>query len=331
MVLKLGRVLDLERSPEMTMGKIEVRKIADGLGYGEGAISYNDRKSGVDPEVLFAVETTIQNPDTILIPISLDKKGKPIKDDGCPDGRPTKRIFKGAWARFKSLTRPKVFGGGATMIVASTIGLGEADDKSIKDLFASIIDGLTKNGVEFGAHTDNHSKASECGCGAIDNAPAIISNTIKYRNQISSTIEDLGIDSNGLDDIFANFDTCAQKIKDEPHTGAEVMSKIMDADKIVKEVGGAHLEMYIILNYLPGYTINQEAVRQISNEEIQVFGVDVWRLNKLVEKVYPDKSSADKHKAFLSEIVYSLSTAATLTKGDLPVYAVSDSSKPDNA
>lgn len=321
--MEFGEGLDLERSQEMPLATIEIRQITDGLGYGVGRISHDDREDKVGLDVLLAVESAIEDPKLILVPVHLNEHGEPIEGDGCPDGRNHRKIFKGLIEVFKSLTRPKVFGGGATMVASTQIGMGNASGKSIKEVFSASIHKLKKNGVSFGAHTDDHSEESNSGCGAIDNAPAILKNVVKFREQITSTIEnELGVDSTGLGDVLDNFAGYAETIEDQPHAGVEVVDEIKEADEVVKELVGPHLEMYIVLNYVEDYTVNQEIVRQLSDGKVQVFGVDIWRLRKLVQKVYPDKSAEDQHKALLSELVYSLATAATLTKGDLPVFVV---------
>lgn len=326
--MEFGEDLELQRSQEMSLPTIEVRKIADGLGYGVGKISHDDREDEVGLEVLLAVESAIQDPKVILVPVHLNEHGEPTEGDGCPDGRKHKKIFKGLFEVFRSLTRPKVFGGGATMVTSTLIGMGDASGKSIKEVFSASIHKLKKNDVGFGAHTDDHSEESKSGCGAIDNAPAIIRNVVKFREQITSTIEnELGVDSTGLSVVLDNFEGFAENIEDQLHAGVEVVDEIKEADKVVKELEGPHLEMYIVLNYVEDYTVNQEIVRQLSDGKAQVFGVDVWRLWKLVQKAHPDRSAEDQHKAFLSELVYSLATAATLTKGDLPVYVISKQSE----
>jgi len=326
--LEFGEGLELKRSQEVPLITIEVRKISDGLGYGDGGISYNDRETEVGNELLQAVEDAIRNPDEILVPISLDKKGSPIDDDGCGDGRGVKRIFEGAIERLKSLVRSKVFGGGATMIASTRIGLGKANGKSVKEVFSDSIAKTKKKGIGFGAHTDDHAKESNSGCRAIDDAPEIIQNAVRFRKNIESSIEILGINTSGLNEVFDNFEKFAESVEDHPHAGVEVIDEIKEADKVVKELEGPHLEMYIVLNNVKGFTVNQEIIRKISDGKIQVFGIDIWRLWDLVQKAYPDESAEDQHKAFLSELVYSLATAATLTKGDLPVFVISKQLEP---
>ena len=79
--------------------------------------------------------------------------------------------------------------------------------------------------------------------------------------------------------------------------------------------------MAIIINKVRGKTVNQGIIREISDGVAQVFAVDEWRLRDLSTKLY--RTPAEQQKAYLSMLVYTLATAATLTKGDLPVFVVS--------
>ena len=100
------------------------------------------------------------------------------------------------------------------------------------------------------------------------------------------------------------------------------MEEIIEDGKIVKELTGAHQEVAIVLNTVPGYTVNQQHIRSVSSEQAQVFGVDVPRLASVAERLYPESEDEQK-RALISMVVYTLATAGTLTKGDLPVFVVS--------
>jgi hypothetical protein len=302
--------------------ELEVSKAApEGLGFGEGSISMQARKNELGPEVMQNIESTVQSAE-ILTKVSLDKDGEMIDDDGCGDGRSVGRIFEGSEERHKSLSRPKVFGGGVMMAAASRIGLGEAAGRPLRQTVSDGISLLRDKMIGFGAHTDTHAHGEKSGCGAIDNAPVIIGSAVKFKDQIRASIEALGIDTTGLDEVEAAF---AQYASDElgEYTGADVMNEIINNGKIVKELDDNHKEVIVILNTVPNYTVDQEKVRDVSGNEAQAFAVDVWRVKQLADRLYEGASDEVKHKAFLSELVYTLSTAGVLTKGDLPVYVIS--------
>lgn len=299
---------------------IRVEKLTDKLGYGGGGISHVERREFVSDETIAKVEEAIQSPD-ILVPIDTDKDGNPLDDDGCGDGRRWKRIFEGAKERLRSLNRSKVFGGGVAMTAASLIGTGKAAGNTLNNLFHKSIGFLKDKRIGFGAHTDDHAHGENCGCGAFDRAPEAIANAVLYEDQIRGSIDALGVDTTGLDEVFDNFRSYNEEIQGQPYSGREVAEEIMDNGKIVKELTDDHREMYIALNMVEGYTINQELIRQVSNDEVQIFGVDVWRMKQIAERLHDEP--AEQQKAFLSQLVYTLAVGATLTLGDLPVYIVS--------
>lgn len=306
------------------MIQIETDKIApEGLGFGEGGISLSDRNNEISSEDLSQIETIVNSKD-ILVPVSTDKDGNMIDDDGCGDGRSVSRIFEGEEIRGKSLNRAKVFGGGAAMATSTLIGLGQAKGHTLSSTFSSGISLLRDKMVNFGAHTDTHAVHSQenSGCGAIDKAPIIVKNAVKFKEQIRSTIQALGIETTGLDEVEFAFSSYASDQMGE-YTGADVMNEIIDNGKIVKELEDDHKEVLVILNTADNFTVDQDVIREATNKKAQAFAVDVWRLKVLADRLYVDQSDDVRHKAFLSELVYTLATAATLTKGDLPVYVIS--------
>lgn len=303
------------------MRDVSGMKVAEnGLGFGEGTISFEARRAEVGPAALVQIEQIIFD-GSVLTPVSSDKFGKQIDDDGCGDGRVVTRVFEGSVEKTKSLDRPKVFGGGATMTTASLIGLGEAKDKKLSDVFSESMALLRDKMIGFGAHTDTHASGENCGCGAIDKAPAIIRNAVRFNREIRSTIEALGIPTDGLGDVEAAYASYAAGDMGA-YSGKSIMNEIIDNGKIVKELDDDHKEIAVILNQVPGYTVDQEKIRKLSHSNAQAFAVDVWRVVELAERMYADQSDDVKHKALLSELVYTLATAATLTKGDLPVYVI---------
>jgi hypothetical protein len=75
-----------------------------------------------------------------------------------------------------------------------------------------------------------------------------------------------------------------------------------------------------VLNTVRACTVNQKLIREITDDKAQIFAVDVWRMQDIAGKLYDDRAA--HQRAFLSELIYTLATAAVLTKGDLPVDVV---------
>jgi hypothetical protein len=300
----------------------EVLEIApEGLGFGEGNISLQSRHHEIGHEGLQTIKEALQSND-VIVPVSKDNFGSLVDDDGCGDGRKVSRIFEGDQERKKSLSRPKVFGGGATMAVATLIGLDKTDGKDLRQVFSDGIAHLHGNTIGFGAHTDTHAKGENCGCGAIDKAPTIIKNAVRFKDSIRASIGALGVSTEGLDEVEEAYENYAEIMNTDTYSGADVMSEIIGSGKVVKELEDEHKEVVIVLNMVEDHTLNQSVVRDISGHKAQAFAVDVWRVKQLADRLYASESDGQRHKAFLSQLVYTLSTAGTLTKGDLPVIAI---------
>jgi hypothetical protein len=299
--------------------------LPDGFGYGVGKISYKSRlDGGLDPRLADEAKSLIQS-DEILVELGLDDSGKPIQDDGCGDGRSVGEVFVGQSKKKKSLHRPKVFGGGLMMAAACLVGLGKTDSNNLVEVFKQASELERQKGVKFGLHSDDHAAGKSCGCGAIDNALPIINNIVLFRRQISQTITGLGLGftNEQLDEVFDNFEEANERLKNCEYCGRDVFDAVADEDIVLKQLKGEHLEMFVVLNSVGGYTVNQQKVRDAGTELVQAFAVDLWRLSQIANRLFGDDDKAEL-KALISELVYTLSTALTLTAGDLPVYLVEE-------
>lgn len=307
--------------------KLNIEKISDGLGFGTGSISREliETQSG---DGVMCIDKAILNPK-ILVRIDTDTSGHRIEDDGCGDGRQTFEVLQqidGATVRkARSLNRAKVFGGGATMATATLIGAGRVVGNNLQEAFERGIQLLKEQRIDFGAHTATYLQDPkvDSGCGAIDKAPLIIASAVNFSGQIKVILKSLGVQFNEADynEVITHFIATAKAAEGLDYAGKAVMDVIIDDGKIVKKLEGSHLETRIVLNFVYGYTVDQKFIRNATGAEADVFAVDVWRIQELAEKLYPDNSQAIR-QAVLSELVYTLATAAVLTKGDLPVYTV---------
>lgn len=312
--------------------EFEVTCLADGLRFGDGAISTLDRLGNehdpLNQEAVARLDNALESNDPrLLVPIS-EVDGRPIEDDGCGDGRKAGRLFKGHAKELKrSLHRAKVFGGGMVMAAAALIGRGKkSQETDLYDIFQAGQDLLDEHQLDYGAHTDNHASGDKSGCGAIDNAPKILQKATEFKDQIAATIGVLTDDKHQpevLTDVQSNFTAMAERIKNKPYSGKRVMDKVREKDKVVKELEGDHRETHIIINTVAGTTVDQDFVRTLTDDAAQAFVVDEWRLRELSQELY--SSEADQETAYISMLVYTLATAGTLTKGDLPVYVIAGS------
>jgi hypothetical protein len=310
----------------MDKPQIEAIKVTDGLGFGEGNIS------GVegDTEDLQLMDQIITSPD-ILIPIDIDDEtGAKIEDDGCGDGRDVGMVLKLGQTLKRSLNRAKVFGGGLAMTAATRIGLGKAQGQTFEQNFDEATHDADAAGVDYGAHTGPSNSPEDSGCGAIDEHPRALENTVIYKSQIKDTLAVLGVEYEGSDtdfeDIIANNAAIVEANHNTEYSGSKIMSIIERAGKVVKQLVHGHTERRIVLNAVEGYTVNQRLIRDATGERAQVFATDIWRLREIATKL--GASPAEQNKAFMAQVIYTLGVAATLTKGDLPVYVINHARVP---
>lgn len=302
---------------------IEVERIADGFGFGNPEGISHKNRADVSGEEINEAENFITSQE-VVVPVDTDKDGQMLDDDGCSDGRAWKRIIVKindvVHEKARSLFRPKTFGGSATNTTAGLIATGKVAGSTLRNAFTQSIGRLEDRRIGFGAHTDDHAHGPNCGCGAIDKAPQIVDNVITYESEIRGVMDMLGIEQKHTDRTFDEFKSFQPTMDAESYQGADVADEIIEEGKVVKELEGEHLEMYVLLNEVYGTTVDQEKIRELSKGKIQVFGLDVWRLRELSERAF-DKPE-DQAIAFAGMIAYSLGVSATLTAGDLPVYSI---------
>lgn len=305
----------------------------DGFGYGDpNGISALARQAMPGNEDLAQkVDAAIRDADRLLVPVDTDPAtGQPLDDDGCGDGRAVDTapdaIYDNEHSFHRSLHRAKVMGGGATMASAARIGLGQAAAEELGATFLHASLSLQERHIGFGAHTDTNGNETKSGCGAIDRSVDILHAIARYETEISNTIDALGFNPAPLQDsdehtgILSNFAADAEQ---ESYNGRQVSDRLLsgEAHAVFKRLAGQHQETRIILNLVPGHTIDQAYIREATDGRAQAFAVDVWRLQRLADGLYD--MAEDRQRAVLSMVAYTLGTAAVLTAGDLPVYVVS--------
>lgn len=322
----------MERDPRMDsevlqkgeiVERIEIERIVDGFGFGDPEGISHKNRADVSAEEINTAENFITSQE-VVVPVDTDKDGQMLDDDGCCDGRGWKRIIVKVndvvHEKARSLFRPKTFGGSATNTTAGLIATGRAAGATLRETFTKAIGTLEDRRIGFGAHTDDHAHGPNCGCGAIDKAPQIIDNVITYENEIRGVMDMLGIEQRHADRTFDEFKGFQPTMDAESYKGADVADEVIEEGKVVKELEGKHLEMYVLLNEVYGTTVDQEKIRDLSQGKIQVFGLDVWRLRELSGRAFDEPE--DQAVAFAGMIAYSLGVSATLTAGDLPVYSI---------
>jgi hypothetical protein len=312
---RLPRRAELEL--DMNRPDFSVALISNGLEFGHGPISGED-----DPDVLQTVDEAIRHNPRIIVPLGRDNQGETVDDDGCGDGRRARLIFRLHETYKRNLHRAKVFGGAVAMTAAAIIGVGEAQGKTLNEVFDAAVDTLIEKKINFGAHTSQDAASDKTGCGAIDQAPEAILAVVKYEEPIRRVISALGVEDGDLDKVYTNFRGYVADLASSPaYNPKSVLERIIQAAKVIKELDGDHRERRIIFNNVRGYTVNQKLIRQVSRGRAQVFAVDLWRLEDIAEGAFKGQPK-QQQAALLGELVYTLAISAVLTKGDLPVYSI---------
>jgi hypothetical protein len=311
---------------EVEIPRITRVRVTEGLEFGEGKISGQE----ADADTLRIVDETIHSDPEIIVAVD-EEDGRQIDDDGCGDGRETGLVFRGLSLLKRGLRRPKVFGGALMMAAAAKIGVGRAKGLELQTVVEQSMDQLNETGVNFGAHTDDHAEGANCGCGAIDRAPEIVRAIVKYEQPIRGAIKALGVEDAELDVVYQNFKDYVATMPEQPeYSGRTVMDRIAGMGKIIKQLRGNHNERRIVINAVRGFTVNQELIRQKTDGKAQVFAVDSWRLQDIANKMY-DGRPVEQQRALLSGLLYTIGTAAVLTKGDLPIDVIQPEPLPEAA
>lgn len=318
----------------------------DGLGFGEGTISAQDRIENehmTEREKRIGSEIITNDPE-VFTAVDTD-----AKDDGCGDGRQAARIFRildektGEMQEFnKSRRRAKLFGGG--LVVAASMwraidGPTHHQESVLGDR-QFIAGKLADMNIEYGAHTDNGAKGESCGCGAIDKYPAVTANALKYRENIDATLKALYGDSydDNTDAINSVYSTYEAIKADETYfknaAGQSTMDLIKSNGAVVKELADQHLETYVILNDIEGTTFDQrkfdEKLKAAGvDSEPQAFVIDIWRgrmyADAMAQVAVESLAGVDfeeaRKKAYADFLIRTLAVSATLTAGDQPVHA----------
>lgn len=332
-------------SEEIEQPTTEVITLApEGLGFGGGAISVEARIEAAElhrRELEVAREIVREDPD-VFTEVDAD-----APDDGCGDGRNVARIYKrdenGELVIFeKSRRRAKLFGGGLTAsasMMRAIAGAPKQGETVLGDR-QFMAEQLDKLHIEHGAHTDNHASGDNCGCGAIDKYPEITANIVAYKADILATLQALygaAFEENraAIEQVFGTY---GELVQDDRYfanaAGRKTMNLIEQKGAVIKELADKHLEGIVVLNDRDGTTFDQRKfdeklqARGVESE-IQAFVVDTWRGRMYADaaaKIAMENNLTDDYEsarkvAYADFMIRTLSVAATLTGGDLPVEA----------
>ncbi len=310
-----------------TARELDIEAVApEGLGYGKGSISVKNRRESGDlpKETEETVKKEVRNPERHVV--------VEFNDDGCGDGRYTRRLYVLEMKKSdmcetslnRSGLRAKIFGGGLIVgwIADRAISGPVTEQDTVTSDRRTVADKLTKNNIKFGGHTSDHAPDGKTGCGAIDHAPEIVRSAVEFAAQIRENITYLRPDIYSEERFAKVIDVFRSMAESSAYFGdgsIEDTKRIFAESKaVIKELQGDHAEIRFVRNEVPGTTINQSKIVEITNDIGEIFVDDSWRRDMYADALGKG-SEEDAAVAALATEVWTLAVAATLTDGSLPV------------
>lgn len=227
----------------------------------------------------------------------------------CIDGR----IIKD-WSINSSLqTRtfgPKVAGGTAHAALAHRIvdSNNLHCDLNYEDDIRFVIAEHKKVGLGFGGHIDDHAHGWNTGCGAVDNINKILEKLQLPEPQeqlrgLTKIILGKGYDGKRLINEVIGRMLYLDALKprympkegDDPHgeflykkTITELIRQEADQQREpVQQLTGDHHEVGVLLNYVKNTTFDTDRFSADHNNQLQVFGWDIWEMYEEARLLYP--------------------------------------------
>lgn len=318
-----------------TMPELQIETIApEGLGYGNGSISVRKRRETGDlpPGVEAIVEHEVRNPDR-LVQVEFN-------DDGCGDGRYTARLYLLEMLKSgmhqtelnRNGLRAKIFGGGLIVgwIADRALNGPIVENDTVTGDRQDVADKLVAAKITFGGHTSDHAKEGRTGCGAIDQAPAIVATAVEYADQIRENVEFLRPDIFTKERYAQVMDVFKSMSESPTYFGGnsieETRQILAKSRAVIKELRGDHAEIRFVRNEVPGTTIHQAKIVEITDDIGEIFVDDAWRRDMYAEALGGDDDEQVAIAAMATE-VWTLAVAAALTDGSLPVDRIREAKK----
>ncbi|MBI5906825.1 hypothetical protein HY857_02115 [Candidatus Saccharibacteria bacterium] len=319
-----------------------------------------------NPEGISLESRTKNNPelkkriDRVLEPKNLKKyivSVNTLAPTRCIDGRITLDWDKQSELR-KAYLGPKIAGGTAHAALAHRIVDTHhlVDDLLFEHDIEYVVNRYKKIGIGFGGHIDTHQHGWNTGCGAVDNINLILDLIKRPEAQLQLRGLARMIMGDAYDGSFIANEVIGRMLflnallpsympKENGKPGGEFLYKKTVVELIrnhsdakhesVPRLSGDHNEIAIILNSLQGTTIDTDRLSFDNNNEIQVFGWDLWEVYKEAARLYPydvhatptsqQRAVAKRTKHVTIRALLGVATIMVLTDGSLRVATVSGS------
>lgn len=336
--ISMGEIHEAERVPSISWLDVRLNGgIPGGNGY-EGSISFE--ALAVTEQEQQYYEKLLEDSYVLVAP------GAP---DRCGDGRatillpenlgPTERLSMLDELKSQPLG-PQLFGG--TFGEALPFRLATNTPRgslSAYDDFVNLVEALREKDVDFvpGSHTDEQSSDSIIGCGKKDKHSQIMSKMANFglrpalEQQAGMLVADI-VDGDTFKETFRraiadidelNLPDAKPKYlgtgSDEQQFKHKVLQAVTDIDsEAAPEVKGPHKEAFIVINFIPGQTLNNNYFVNSVENKVQAFNVDFWRVVERAEILFADDVYA-KNRYLVTAAIDTIATAMVLTAGDQKV------------
>jgi hypothetical protein len=310
-----------------------------------------DRRIAADSSFKKQVETALK-PANIKKYIVDEDDAAPTR---CIDGR-----IKVSWEQDNKTLRslgPKVAGGTVHAALAHRI----VDTEHMREnlLFEEDIRAVIKRfkaiGIGSGGHIDDNQRGSNTGCGAVDNINLILDRLQRPEHQeqlreLTRLILGEAYDSKGvINEVIGRMlyldalkPTYMPKENNDPRgeflykktVVATLRAEAGKSHEVVPALSGPHHEVAVVLNFSSGTTFDTDRFSYDNDNEIQVFGWDVWHMYEEARRLYKyDMHSPiieqrqavdDRMKYVTTRTLLGISTLMVLTDGSLRLIAVTD-------
>lgn len=291
-----------------------------------------------------------------LMPENLDKyivKEEDTAPTRCIDGRITD-----GWQEDRDGDRalgPKIAGGTVHAALAHRIVDSEhiRENLLFEEDIRAVIQRFKEVGIGCGGHIDNNQKGSNTGCGAVDNISLILDRLQRPEHQeqlrelsrliLGDTYDSKYIVNEVIGRILyldALKPTYMPKENNDPNGEFLYKKTVVDTlraeasqtREVVPMLSGPHNEVATVLNFVPNTTFDTDRFSHDNNNEIQVFGWDVWHMYEEARRLYKydmHRPLAEQRQAVDRRIKYvttrtllGVSTLMVLTDGSLQLVAV---------
>lgn len=222
---------------------------------------------------------------------------------------------------------PQVPGGAAGGALAHRLGV-DTDDLTrgtFKHDAQEMIFDYLRFGFSPGGHRDDLGQAGKIGCGAIDGLKEILETMTDprlvedHKRVVRALLGRQFVRDDYLRVLGAALVLRSRADAYFEDRGAflETLEELAPGSVAVLE--GAHNEMALVVNFVPGTTFASNRFAT-DHDGRQAFGYDVWRCREMAESLLPLPSQRrDRERYLVARVMITVATVMSLTDGTLPL------------